>query len=133
MKKLAKKAKRMVDLLLEDGSEKVSSKPAVAKVPTRQPLTIQQQVRQIVDQHIAAAAQEQGFETPEEADDFEIGEDYDPESPYEYNFDPSIVPESGDFVEEIPHGKDTTNTGDTESNDGNSGENDNVSQEEKSE
>lgn len=36
----------------------------------------------------------QGYETPEEADDFEVeGDDFDPHSPYEHNFDP-VVPVS---------------------------------------
>lgn len=29
-----------------------------------------------------------GFETPEEADDFDVDDDFDPSSPYEHNFDP---------------------------------------------
>lgn len=30
----------------------------------------------------------QGYETPEEADDFDVDDDFDPSSPYEHNFDP---------------------------------------------
>lgn len=29
-----------------------------------------------------------GYETPEEADDFDVDDDFDPTSPYEHNFDP---------------------------------------------
>lgn len=29
-----------------------------------------------------------GFETPEEADDFDVDDDFDPSSPYEHDFDP---------------------------------------------
>lgn len=35
----------------------------------------------------------EGFETPEEADDFDIDDDVDPESPYEHSFDPPAEPE----------------------------------------
>lgn len=31
---------------------------------------------------------EQGLETPEEADDFDVGDDFEPSSPYEHDFDP---------------------------------------------
>lgn len=33
-----------------------------------------------------------GFETPEEADDFDVDDDFDPSSPYEHNFDPPADP-----------------------------------------
>lgn len=36
-------------------------------------------------------AEAAGAETFEEADDFEVGDDYDPQSPYEGNFDPIDV------------------------------------------
>lgn len=34
-----------------------------------------------------------GFETPEEADDFDVADDFDPSSPYEHDFDPPAPPE----------------------------------------
>jgi hypothetical protein len=120
MKKIVKKAKRMVDILLEDGSEKLDPKPVVSQIKTGQPLTIQQQVRQLVNQQLAAAAEAEGFESPDDADDFNVGDDYDPESPYEYNFDPAISSDATDFVEEVPtDGESASNTGDNSGDSGN--------------
>lgn len=52
----------------------------------RQPSIFEQQ-RDMMRAHFAAFEKE-GFESPEEADDFNVGDDYDPTSPYEHNFDP---------------------------------------------
>lgn len=49
-----------------------------------------EQVRQLVhSEQMRAAAESAGFETPEEADDFNVGDDYEPDSPYEIDLDPS--------------------------------------------
>lgn len=47
------------------------------------------QIRAMVQRELGNAANAEGFETPEEADDFEVGEDYDPRSPYEVDWDPT--------------------------------------------
>lgn len=39
------------------------------------------------------ALEREGFETPEEADDFDVDDDLDPTSPYEHSFDPPAEPE----------------------------------------
>jgi len=49
---------------------------------------VKEQIREMVrseklKQEVAA----QGYETFEEADDFEVGDDFDPKSPYEENFE----------------------------------------------
>lgn len=53
-----------------------------------------------------------GFETMEEADDFDIGDDVDPASPYEHNFDP---PQYGPGPEQLstvaPYPPKATETG----------------------
>lgn len=47
------------------------------------------QIRMMVrSEHMRLAALSQDKETFEEADDFEVGDDYDPTSPYEDEFDP---------------------------------------------
>lgn len=45
---------------------------------------------------------EAGYETPEEADDFDVDDDFDPTSPYEHNFDPPADPEK--LPSEVPPG-----------------------------
>lgn len=56
----------------------------------RQPSLAEQIRAMIVSQKLAQEAAEAGAETFEEADDFEIGDDFEQErhSPYEANFDP---------------------------------------------
>lgn len=44
---------------------------------------------QIRSAQLAKEAQEAGFETFEEADDFDVDDDFDPSSPYEEMFDPA--------------------------------------------
>lgn len=44
-------------------------------------------------ERLAQEAAQAGYESFEEADDFEVGDDYDPSSPYETDFDPVPVAE----------------------------------------
>lgn len=54
----------------------------------RQP-SLTERIRDMVrSEHLRIAALEAGQETFEEADDFEVGDDFDPNSPYEEVFDP---------------------------------------------
>lgn len=57
----------------------------------RQPSMVEIVRAQIRDAMLAQQLAEQGVETFEEADDFEIGDDYDPSSPWENDFDPPIA------------------------------------------
>lgn len=45
-----------------------------------------EEIRRMVREEMSRAAQDEGFETFEEADDFDVG-DFDPSSPYEELFD----------------------------------------------
>lgn len=50
--------------------------------------SIAEQLRAMVrSEHVRQAAEQAGEDTFEEADDFEIGDDYDPRSPWEEQFD----------------------------------------------
>lgn len=62
---------------------------------TRQPSLAQQIRQQILSANLAEAARTAGAETFEEADDFEVGDDWEDEkhSPYEANFDPMTAEE----------------------------------------
>lgn len=54
---------------------------------TRAP-SLSDQIREMVrSERLARDLAEQGVETFEEADDFDIGDDYDPSTPYEETFD----------------------------------------------
>lgn len=59
----------------------------------RQP-SLTERIRDMVrSEHLRRVAEESGAETFEEASDFEVGDDYDPSSPYEEVFEPPVVPE----------------------------------------
>lgn len=65
------------------GLEVPDSTPVSIPVVTK-PLTLQEQIARFTSsQELALAAQNNGIDTFEEADDFEVGES-DPVSPYEY-------------------------------------------------
>lgn len=54
--------------------------------------SLAEQIRQaILSDRLKREAEEAGLETFEEADDFNVGDDYDPSSPYEETFEP-VVP-----------------------------------------
>lgn len=53
--------------------------------------TLAETMRQMIrSEALKNAARESGHETFEEADDFDVGDDYDPRSPYEETFDPPV-------------------------------------------
>jgi hypothetical protein len=95
----------------KDGHEIPDPKPTAVAVAFRKapPPTLSEQVARIVKNQAALAKlQAAGFESPEEADDFDVGEDYDPTSPYEHDFDltatgANIETKDTKFVEEVPN------------------------------
>lgn len=54
-----------------------------------EPLALQIR-RMVMSEHLRIAAEQAGVETFEEADDFEVGDDYEPSSPWENDYDPPI-------------------------------------------
>lgn len=68
--------------------EKVDSKPMALPVNYKRPPTLAEQVARLVrSEQLKQAAQNAGNETFEESDDFDIGDDFDPSSPYEEQFE----------------------------------------------
>lgn len=60
--------------------------------------SIAQQIRDMVrSEQLRLAVEAEGYETFEEADDFDVGDDFDPTTPYENDFDPPIK----EVVEEV--------------------------------
>lgn len=75
----------------ERGSEIPDPNPMQPPVGYNPQPSLAQQIRQmIISDRLAREAAEAGMETFEEADDFEVGDDFEEErhSPYEGNFDP---------------------------------------------
>ncbi|UDN67571.1 hypothetical protein [robinz microvirus RP_48] len=67
--------------------------PQPLEIPARfkRPETLAEQIRRVTKGALSLQAAEQGFETFEEAEDFEIDDDsFDPSSPYEEIFDPTL-------------------------------------------
>lgn len=76
--------------LTADGRERPDPTPMAPPVGYRPPDPLHLKLRQmIISEKLAREAAEQGMETFEEADDFDVGDDYDPSSPYEEQFDPA--------------------------------------------
>lgn len=75
----------------KDGREYGDDTPIAPPVGyKRQPTMVEIIRSQVRDALLARDLAAQGVETFEEADDFEIGDDYDPSTPYENDFDPPI-------------------------------------------
>lgn len=68
--------------------------PMALPVNYCRPATLRDQIRQMVrSERFAQAQRDRGAETFEEADDFDCGDDSDPRSPYESDFEPNEAPE----------------------------------------
>lgn len=76
--------------LNEDGHEVGDPDPIALPAGFKIPETLAMQVQRLVRSHISRQAAEAGFETFEEAEDFEVGDDNDPSTPYETFFDPVL-------------------------------------------
>lgn len=76
----------------EKGREVPDPQPVAIPAGFKRPETLAEQVRRLVrSEKLAQDAADQGFETFEESEDFEIDDDmFDPSSPYEEVFDPVL-------------------------------------------
>lgn len=73
------------------GHERGSDKPIAMPTGMKRPETLQEQISRLVrSEHFNRAMGQPDHETYDEADDFDVGEDYDPLSPYEQVFDPIL-------------------------------------------
>lgn len=66
--------------------------PTPLRVPGgfKRPETLQEQVARLVRGAISREAEEAGFETFDEAEDFDVEDDFDPRTPFEVVFDPVL-------------------------------------------
>lgn len=75
----------------KDGREILDTTPVAIPLRLRRIDTIVDTVRNVIaSERYKAYANEMGVETPEEADDFDVGDDYDPRSPYELTYDQEL-------------------------------------------
>lgn len=74
----------------EFGREIPDSTPLRLPAGFKRPETLAEQVQRLVRTHISRMAEEEGYETFEDADDFEVDDEFDPSTPYEMFFDPVL-------------------------------------------
>lgn len=86
-------------ILNEHGAEVLDDTPVAVPLRLHQP-TMYDYVRKMIREQMSREAADNGEETFEEADDFMVGDDYDPQSPYELDDYPP--PTAGNFAEEVP-------------------------------
>lgn len=78
-------------LFNDKGEEMPDPTPIEIDAGLKRPLTLQEQIRRLVrDETVRHALAQDGIETFEEADDFNVGDDFDPTSPYEEDFDKEV-------------------------------------------
>jgi hypothetical protein len=75
----------------EKGEEIANGKPLVLPTRLNRPLSLQEQMQRVM-LHMSQQAASQGLETEEEADDFEVGDEKEFVSPYEFK----------EMVQEVP-------------------------------
>lgn len=74
----------------ENGHEVPDRRPVALPAGFKRPETLAEQVQRLVRTSLSRQASEQGFETFEESEDFDVGDDVDPASRYETFFDPIL-------------------------------------------
>lgn len=92
----------------EDGREVLDPTPMEPPLGWKRQPSLAEQIRDMVrSEQLRAAAEAQGMETFEEADDFEVDDDYDPSTPFENDFDPPIKEMIKDVERERANKKET--------------------------
>lgn len=83
--------------LNKKGREVLSDKPMALPLGFKRPETLDEQIQRMVRTRVSAMAADQGFDTWEDANDFDIDDDTDPlerhftgPTPYETHFDPDL-------------------------------------------
>lgn len=71
--------------------ESLDDTPVSVPVKFNRPPSLHEQIKSLIRREVSQTAVNSGMESFEEADDFEVGDDYDPQSPYEAIFDPETL------------------------------------------
>lgn len=89
--------------LNEKGQEIPDPTPMAPPVGFKRQPSLSEQIRQmILSEKLRQEAEEMGYETFEEADDFDVDDDFDPSTPYEEVFDPQPQPAPAPVEPESP-------------------------------
>lgn len=82
--------RRLKARLDEHGRELLDDTPMSLPVGFGRPETLAEQVQRLVRGAVSQAAADKEFETFEDAEDFDVDDDFDPSTPYETFFDPIL-------------------------------------------
>lgn len=74
----------------KNGHEILDPRPVEMPVGFHRPETLAEQIQRMVRTEFSEAASNAGFESFEDADDFDVEDEIDPGSPYEMEFDPVL-------------------------------------------
>ncbi|QXP07974.1 MAG: hypothetical protein [Arizlama microvirus] len=90
-KAVVKRVKDWVAKFDEEGREIPDPTPHSLAVGFRKPETIDEKILRLVkSREMQRDLEAQGYETFEDAEDFDVGDDFDPQTPYELVFDPGL-------------------------------------------
>lgn len=78
-------------MLDEHGREVPDPMPVAIPVQFQVPESLEDRIKRIIHSQLSVEADAAGFETFEEADDFDVGDDYDPRSPHELDLDQEMA------------------------------------------
>lgn len=98
-------------MLNEHGHELPDPRPMARPLHISVPETLAQQIQRMVRSELSQRAAQEGHETFEDADDFDVGEDAELSSPYELtdaNFEDHNGSDDQRFAERTPSGKQAT-------------------------
>lgn len=96
------------DVKLTEGRELPSPMPVAPPIGYKRQESMFDIVRRMIsEERVRQAFMQDGLETPEEADDFDVDDDFEPSSPYEHNFDPPLDPPAPPSAEQPPKDKGT--------------------------
>ncbi len=85
------------------GREIPDPTPMSLPVGFKIPETLDEQIQRLVRNQVSRNADEKGFETFDEAEDFDVDDEIDPNSPFEMEFDPVLGRDvSADMVRADP-------------------------------
>lgn len=79
--------RKIIATLDPRGRELPDPTPVGIPVGLKRPPTLQEQIKAMVRTQLSQQMQQQGYETFEEAEDFDVDDDFDPKSPWEHDFD----------------------------------------------
>lgn len=79
--------RKILSVLDDKGREIPDPVPMGIPVGLKRPPTLQEQIKAMVRTQLSQQMQQQGYETFEEAEDFDVDDDFDPKSPWEHDFE----------------------------------------------